>query len=158
MFRDIRKVKNIISEDETKKLLKTCKRGALSVNGDDGYPYVLPINFYYEEDENRLYFHSGKSGYKIESVLKSNKVSFTVWDEGYLEEDDWAYFVKSAILFGKASLVKDEALALEKLRKFAYKYYPTQKEADEEIELDFKAVQMIALDIEHLTGKKIHEK
>ena len=158
MFREIRKVKNVISVEDAKELLRTSKRGALSVNGDDGYPYVLPINFYYEEDENRLYFHSGKTGYKIESILKSDKVSFTVWDEGYLEEDDWAYFVKSAIVFGRASLVTDKDVALDKLRKFAYKYYPTQEEAEEEIELDFNAVQMITIDIEHLTGKKIHEK
>ena len=40
----------------------------------------------------------------------------------------------------------------------AMKYYPNEAEADEEIELDFRAVQMIEITIEHMTGKEIQEK
>ena len=38
------------------------------------------------------------------------------------------------------------------------KYYPNEAEADEEIELDFRTVQMIEITIEHMTGKEIQEK
>ena len=44
------------------------------------------------------------------------------------------------------------------LKTFAMKYYPNEAEADEEIELDFRAVQMIEITIEHMTGKEIQEK
>ena len=44
------------------------------------------------------------------------------------------------------------------LKTFAMKYYPNEAEADEEIELDFLAVQMIEITIEHMTGKEIQEK
>ena len=44
------------------------------------------------------------------------------------------------------------------LKTFATKYYPNEAEADEEIELDFQAVQMIEITIEHMTGKEIQEK
>lgn len=158
MFREIRRVKRAISIDAAKELLKNNKRAALSVQGDDGYPYTVPINYYYDEEDNRIYFHSARVGHKIESMKKNDKVCFTTWDDGYKEEGDWAYYVSSCVVFGKAVLVEDEALALEKIKKFAMKYYPTEQEADEEIARDFKGVQMVAIDIEHISGKKIHEK
>ena len=44
MFRTIRKKKNEISIDTAKALLQSSRRGVLAVNGDDGYPYAIPIN------------------------------------------------------------------------------------------------------------------
>lgn len=158
MFREIRRIKNKITTEECIKLLKTCKRAAFSVNGDDGYPYTIPINFYFSEEENRIYFHCAKSGHKIDSILKNNKVCFTTWDDGYLVDDDWAYYVSSCVVFGTASLVTDLTLIEEKIRPFALKYYPTEEEADEEIRRDVKNVQLIAIDIDHISGKKVHEK
>ena len=49
MFRNMRRVKNEISLEEAKELLKKNRRAALSVHGDDGYPYTIPINFYYDD-------------------------------------------------------------------------------------------------------------
>lgn len=158
MFRKIRKVKNEITIDEAKKLLHTNRRAALSVNGDDGYPYTVPINFYYDEAEGRIYFHSAKKGYKIESICRNDKVCFTTWNDGTRDEGDWAYRVASCVVFGRAKLVKDPTVTLEKLRAFALKYYPTAEEADAEIARDIGGVQMVAIEIEHISGKRIHEK
>lgn len=60
MFRKVRKIKNEITTEEAKELLRNNKRAAFSVNGDNGYPYAIPINFYYDEEENKIYFHSAK--------------------------------------------------------------------------------------------------
>lgn len=158
MFRKMRRIKNEISIEDAKKLLRNNKRASFAVNGDDGYPYAVPIDFYYDEEENRIYFHSAKSGHKIDSIKANDKVCFTTWDDGYLEDGDWAYFVSSCVVFGRAILIEDKDLAVDKIRKFALKYYPTAEEVEEEIKADMAAVQMIAIDIEHITGKKIHEK
>lgn len=48
MFRKVRKIKNEITTEEAKELLRNNKRAAFSVNGDNGYPYAIPINFYYD--------------------------------------------------------------------------------------------------------------
>ncbi|WRK55657.1 hypothetical protein SD457_13480 [Coprobacillaceae bacterium CR2/5/TPMF4] len=45
MFRKIRRTKSEISVEEAKILLKNNKRAAFSVNGDNGYPFTIPINF-----------------------------------------------------------------------------------------------------------------
>jgi hypothetical protein len=158
MFRKIRRIKNEISLEEAKKLLRENRRAALAVNGDDGYPYTVPINFYYDEAENRIYFHSAKKGHKIDAITASDKVCFTTWDNGYQEEGDWAYYVGSCVVFGRARLVDDPVLAERKLRTFAMKYYPTEQDVEDEIAKDGKGVQMVAIDIEHITGKLVHEK
>ena len=158
MFRDVRRTKNALGAEEAKELLRRCPRAALAVNGDDGYPYAIPINFYYDEGEGRIYFHTGRRGYKLEAIQASDKVCLTTWDEGYRDEGDWAYHVSSCVVFGRARVVTDRAVTEKKLRALALKYYPSAEEAEEEIRRGIAAVQMIAMDIEHITGKRVHEK
>ena len=45
MFRKVRKKVNKISVELAKDLVKKSRRGILAVNGDDGYPYAIPINY-----------------------------------------------------------------------------------------------------------------
>lgn len=158
MFRKVMKVKNEITLEEAKDLLRNNKRAAFSVNGDNGYPYTVPINFYYEEEENSVYFHSAKKGHKIDSIINSDKVCLTTWNDGYKDEGDWAYHVSSCVVFGRAVLVTDPKITEEKVRKFALKYYPSAEEVEEEIRLGINAVQLVKIEIEHISGKKIHEK
>ena len=40
MFRNITRIKQVISKDECIEILKKQLRGVLSVNGEDGYPYA----------------------------------------------------------------------------------------------------------------------
>ena len=50
MFREVRRFKQRLNRDECLEILKQTKRGVLSVNGDDGYPYGVPLNHYYDEE------------------------------------------------------------------------------------------------------------
>lgn len=158
MFRKVRKIKNEIAIEDAKALLRNNKRAAFSVNGDNGYPYTIPINFYYDEDENKLYFHSAKKGHKIDSIINSDKVCFTTWNDGYVDDGDWAYHVSSCVVFGRARLVEDRKTTEEKVRKFALKYYPSAEDVEEEIKMGIKGVQLIEIEIQHISGKKVHEK
>lgn len=158
MFRKMRRIKQEMSAEEAKLLLKNNRRAAFSANGDDGYPYTVPVNFYYDEEENRIYFHSAKKGHKIDSIKANDKVCFTTWDDGYLEEGDWAFHVSSCVVFGRARLIEDREITEQKVRKLGLKYYPTVEDVEEEIRQDIDAVQLVAIEIEHISGKKIHEK
>ena len=62
MFRKLVRIKQQIPEEECIEILKAEPRGVLSVIGDDGYPYGMPLNHYYCEDDGKIYFHSGKTG------------------------------------------------------------------------------------------------
>ena len=60
MFRQMRRIKQQLAEDEALEVLKSAKRGVLSVIGDDGWPYGIHLNPYWED--GRLYFHGAKRG------------------------------------------------------------------------------------------------
>ena len=158
MFRKMRRSNQQVSDEVCRNILRTEKRGVLSVVGDDGYPYGVPINFTYEESENTVYFHGSKTGHKIDGIKNSDKVCFTVMDGGYQEEGDWAWYVTSVIAFGRAELVTDMKVAEDQVRKLGLRYCPYPEAVEEEIRRAMNSVQLIALHIEHMTGKKIHEK
>ncbi|MCD7921180.1 MAG: pyridoxamine 5'-phosphate oxidase family protein [Clostridiales bacterium] len=158
MFRDMRRRKQLVSDNECREILRSEKRGVLSVIGDDGYPYGVPIDFYYDEDENTLYLHGAKQGHKIDAIKNCDKVSFTTWNRGSQKDGDWAFYITSVIVMGKAELIDDSDTVFEKAHKLAGKYYPSEEEIEAEWKRDGKNVQMIAVHIQHMTGKLVHEK
>ena len=158
MFRPIRRKKNEISDELAKDLLLKSKRGIFSVNGDDGYPYSIPVNYFYDEENGRIYFHGAKVGHKVDALKKSDKVCFTVFGNESFKEDDWAPYVQSTVVFGRCHLIEDQTKAIELVRELATKYYPNKDLIEEEIVAYGNAVQMFEIDIEHLSGKMIHEK
>ena len=78
MFRPMRRFKQQLTQEECVEILNNEVRGVLSVLGDDDYPYGIPIDFYYNQQENKIYFHGAKEGHKTDSIKKHNKVSFCV--------------------------------------------------------------------------------
>ena len=156
MFRDMRRQNQAISAEYCIELLKNETRGVLSMIGDDGYPYGVPINHYYEK--GKLYFHGGKIGHRVDAVKKCDKVCYTVFDKGYLKEGDWALNVKSVIVFGRIRIVEDFDEAIELCRKLSYKFTDDESYINEEIEKCAKATLVMELDIEHMTGKLVNEK
>lgn len=158
MFRNMRRSKQAVSEDECKKILTEAKRGVFSVIGDNGYPYSLPINFYYDETDNRIYFHGAREGHKADAIKKCDKVCFTTWNKGFKIEGHWEWNVTSVVVFGRAKIIEDLKTIEDRVRKLAYKYYPTKKEAEEDLARSIDKVQLFAIDIEHMTGKLVKEK
>lgn len=159
MFRPMRRKTKDIGIEAAKELLKKERRGVFAVNGDDGYPYAVPVNYIYVEEDNKIYFHGARAGHKIDSLKKCDKVCFTVYgDETIVEEEAWAPYVSSAIVFGRCHLTENQEDNLSLVRMLAEKYYPDKTLIDGEIERSGKAVQMYEISIEHLTGKKIQEK
>ena len=61
MFREIRKKKNQISTEAAEQLLIQARRGVLAVNGREGYPYAIPINYYYDREAQKIYFHGARA-------------------------------------------------------------------------------------------------
>ena len=158
MFREMRRGKQAVSEEVCREILRTEGRAVLSVLGDGGYPYGVPVNFVYDEAENTIYLHGSKEGHKIDAIRACDKVSFTTWNQGVLKEGDWAWWVTSVMVFGRAELVDDLERATEKARELALKYYPNAEDVEPELQSGIRHVQLIAIHIEHMTGKQIHEK
>ena len=79
MFRPIRKKVNEISIDMAKELLRCSRRGVLAVQGDNGYPYAIPINYLYDEETDTILFHGAKAGHKVDSFKSCDRECFTVY-------------------------------------------------------------------------------
>ena len=161
MFRQMRRFKQQLPDEECRQILANTKRGVLSVLGDDDYPYGVPINFVYLPsvgEHGAIYFHSALTGHKIDAITAHDKASFAVMDEGRRNEGEWWYYVKSVINFGRISKVADETLKHDALRALAEKYFPPEVDIEDDIARNGARVHMLELRIEHMTGKDVQEK
>ncbi len=157
MFRKMRRFKQQISNEECIELLKNEKRGVLSVIGDDGYPYGMPLNHYYNEEDGKLYFHGAKEGHKLDSIKACNKVCYTVFDKGFRKDGEWALNVKSVVVFGRMSLVTDEGKAKEICTALSRKFTDDEEYIERELKNALPRVQCLELTPEHITGKLVNE-
>lgn len=155
MFREMRRFKQALPQEECIEILKTEPRGVLAVHGEDGYPYALPMNHIYID--GKLYFHCAKEGHKLEALSKNPKVSFCVMDQGFRKEGDWALNIRSVIVFGKITKVEEKDKILHIVRQLGLKHYPTPESVEIEIEKSLDRVQLLELTIDHLTGKLVNE-
>lgn len=160
MFRKVRKKANEISVEVAKQLIKTERRGILAVNGEDGYPYAIPLNYSYDEEQNKIYFHGARAGYKYDMIKNSDKVCFTVVGNEQIKNPDepWAPYLQSAVVFGRCRFMENTPETMEILKNLAMKYFPTEDIADDMIAASGKAVQMYEIEIEHISGKEVQEK
>jgi len=157
MFRELQRKNKQISMEECIELLKKEPRGVLSVLGDGDYPYGMPMNHWYNEEDGKIYFHCGKSGHRLDALRKCNKVSFCTYDSGYREEGDWALHVKSVIVFGTMEIIDDMDTIADIARKLSYKFTQDEEYIRTEIEKYAKATLLLQLAPEHVCGKQITE-
>ncbi len=156
-FREMRRAKQALSQEECLAILKTAKRGVLSMIGDEGHPYGVYMNPYYNEADGKLYFHGAKVGHKVESLRKDPRACFTVISDGVKDEGGWAYTFRSVIVFGHVEFVDNQEEAIRICRALAKRFNPNDADIEEEIRRAGAAVQVFALVPDHITGKRVHE-
>ncbi len=157
MFRKMRRPDQALPEEDCLQILKTEKRGVLSVIGDDGYPYGTPINHFYNEADGRLYFHGGKIGHKVDAMRACSKVSYCVFDSGTRIEGDWALTFRCVIVFGHMEFIEDSAEIERICRLLSAKFTDDQAYTDAEVRRALSRTLVYALTPEHMTGKRVHE-
>ncbi|MFN8207846.1 MAG: pyridoxamine 5'-phosphate oxidase family protein [Bacteroidales bacterium] len=76
---------------------------------DEGEPYIVPLNFGYEDPF--LYFHSAPAGRKIDILKRNNRVCFEIESEVSVTEGpeacDYTTQYRSVIGYGKVELLSD---------------------------------------------------
>lgn len=156
-FRKMRRIKQEISAEECVEVLCTAPRGILAFNGENGYPYAIPINQFYDKEDGKLYFHCAKQGLKLDLMEKDNKVCFTVIDEGYRKDGEWALNIRSVVCLGHLEVINDHGKVLDQCRKLAGKFYPTEESIEEEIIKAGDRVNMLVMTIDRMNGKLVNE-
>lgn len=157
MFREMMRKKQQISREECIEVLKSQPRGVLSVLGDEGYPYGMPMNHWYCEADGKLYFHSGMKGHRTDAMQACDKASFCVYDEGYRREGEWALNIRSVIVFGRLQMVTDEEKMMEFIWQLGDKFTDDKDYLEREIAQALDHTLVFALDVEHMTGKLVNE-
>ena len=157
MFRKMRRFKQELSKEECIEILKSEPRGVLSMIGDDGYPYGIPMTHWYCEEDEKIYFHGAKEGHKLDAIRKCDKVSFCVYDKGYRREDEWSLNIRSVVVFGRMNIVSDDEKVIEVCSNLCRKFMDDEEYIEQEFKKAGSRVLCMELSPEHITGKLVNE-
>ncbi len=153
MFQKMRRFKQELQQDEIKRILQSNTSGVLALIDNNGYPYTIPLSYVYSND--KIYFHSAKSGHKIDAINNCNKTTFCIIDKDDVKPEKYTTLYKSVIVFGKVELVKSSEETLFAIKELGEKYYPHHDiELQQEIDKNINRFIIIKLEIEHITGKQ----
>ena len=157
MFREMRRSKQALSQQETTDILRRGSSGVLALAGDDGYPYAVPINYVY--DGEKIYFHCAKSGHKLDAIRKNAKASFCVIEQDLVVPEQYTSYYRSIIAFGHIQIITDEAKKRTAIEKLAIKYAPNDTAAnrDQMITREWEPLCMLEMTIDKMTGKEAIE-
>lgn len=150
--------------------------GVLSMMGKNNEAHGIPLSIV--RDGNLLYFHSAKSGEKVEIFLHNPKVSATFVGETRIPDiftpEELAEIIKdesktkllisrvftteceSALVKGRIELVSDENEKFQALKLICEKYTPTKMDYFPlAIKSGLKATNVYKIEMEEVTAKRI---
>jgi len=151
-----RKEKEITDRGALIGILKQGKFASIGMcRGDE--PYLVTMNYGYDQERNALYFHCALKGLKLDFVRSNPRVCGTVIeDRGYkIGECDQAY--RSVVFWGSMYVVED---LQEKKRAIDVLLDHLEDDPDRVREKSLKSddvyqkVGILRLDIDEMTGKQ----
>ena len=152
----MRRMRQQLSKEVCNKILRNATSGTLALLGDGDYPYAVPLSFVY--CGTCIYFHSAKSGHKIDAIKREDKASFCVISKDEIHGDEFTTYFRSVIAFGRITIVSSPGEKLEGAKLLGRKYNPNDEEGlSREIEKSLAHMELLRFDIEHLTGKQAIE-
>lgn len=157
MFRPMRRHRQQLSPEQVQEVLLRGTSGVLSLLGDDGYPYGVPLSYVFHGE--RLYFHCATEGHKVDAIRQEDKASFCVIDQDHVVPEKYTTFYRSVIAFGRVRILEDpeekKAAALLLAEKYAPKDLPSHRE--ETVAESWDSLCMLEMEIQHVTGKAAKE-
>lgn len=144
-------------------VLQRATIGRLATIGNDGYPYVTPVNYVYLDGS--IYFHCARTGEKLDNIRRDPRVCFTVdiplayLDLGYygdLPEPCLVHqFYHCVIIRGRAEVVERIDEKVRALNALVSAHEPSGAEFPP-ITAETRAVALclvVAVRIESISGK-----
>jgi nitroimidazol reductase NimA-like FMN-containing flavoprotein (pyridoxamine 5'-phosphate oxidase superfamily) len=122
----------ISDPNEIQRILSLTNIGRLATSGQDGYPYVTPVNFV--SLNGNIYFHCAPKGEKLDNLTRDPRVCFEVdVPLSYLDIGldpnrpicNLHQFYHCVIIRGSASVVKDDTLKVDALNALIAKHENT---------------------------------
>lgn len=153
-MREMRRGERLLPFEETEKCLIGENWGVLSVHGDEGFPYGVPMNYVW--DNGTVLMHcTGKSSHRLDSLRRDNRVCFTVVPEHTLDRPHWTTLYTSVIIFGTAEIIEDGGEKLAAMRAFMRGLAPEMTE-EAISSCDPKSPSLVMLRVRpvRITGKR----
>lgn len=142
------------SKEKSLNLLSKSVYGRLATCGEDGQPYITPINFVLYNE--KIYFHTGFKGRKLDNIGYNPKVCLEVSSPGKIystsEAKDFTMRFWSVLVFGEASIVHDDEFKLMIMNKLMEKHAREYEFKPLSLE-DIKIVNLVEISIDEISGK-----
>ena len=152
----MRRFKQQLMENETLELLCRSTSGVLSLCGDDGMPYGVPLSHVF--DDGKLYFHSALMGHKVDIIRQNPNASFTVIAKDEIHPERYTTYFQSVIAFGKVRIIEDEHRKREILEILGRRCNPSDSEGlSKEIKTGINRCLVLEMSVDLLTGKQAIE-
>lgn len=155
MFREMRRRRQQLERGECETILHDATSGVLSLAGDEGYPYGVPLSHAYID--GKLVFHGALEGHKMEAIRANPRACYTVVQRDSVVPEEYTTYFRSVIAFGRMRELEGDEKH-ETLVLLGERFWPshlTECEAEIAGRLDHMAV--FVMDIEHLSGKQAKE-
>jgi nitroimidazol reductase NimA-like FMN-containing flavoprotein (pyridoxamine 5'-phosphate oxidase superfamily) len=156
-----RKHSEVTDPKEIQRILSLSNIGRLATVGQDGFPYITPVNFV--SLEGKIYFHCAPKGEKLDNLIRDPRVGFEVdvplsYIDIGLDPDrpicHLHQYYHCVIIRGTATDVKDKALKLTVLNALVAKHEKTEEFEKITAEMPgYKACKVIEIRPDSITAK-----
>ena len=134
-------------------ILENAEYMTLSMMGAEGVPYGVTLSF--ARVENALYFHCANAGYKLDSLRKNPAVCVNAVRQQRTKAEEFTVAFESAVAFGTAFEVTEQAEKERGLLAICKKYAPENAGAAAYI-AQYPQVSVWRIDVREISGK-IHD-
>jgi nitroimidazol reductase NimA-like FMN-containing flavoprotein (pyridoxamine 5'-phosphate oxidase superfamily) len=149
--------KEITSREEIDAIIRAAQVCRIAF-ADGNVPYVVPVSFGY--DGAALYFHTAKTGRKLEFIAANNRVCFELEANVSIHRDEsdpcaWTFAFESVIGYGRMTELESTDAKLQGLNQIMLHYSGREWEIDD---AEISRTRVWLINIESLTGKRSSEK
>ena len=107
--RPMRRKDRRLSAADGRAILAKGTHGVLSVVGDGGWPYAVPMN--YTVMGTQIYLHCARAGYKLDAIARDDRVCFTVVTQAQVIPAHITTLYESVVVLGRAQVGEKGVLA-----------------------------------------------
>ena len=149
---EVRRKDRQISREEAMTLLDAAEYAVLSLVGEDGVPYGIPVNLV--RSGNVLIFHCALEGRKQDCLRHQPRVSVCAVGRIHILPGQFSTEYESVVVEGVAEIVEDENRKIDDLMMLVEKYDPQHLDvAPKYIEKSLSRTGIVEIHIESVTGK-----
>ena len=151
-MREMRRKERQITEEEAWAVVDKCEYAFLAMTAEDGTPYGLPVTIVREG--RNIYFHSALEGRKVECLRRQPRVCLTCVGDTAIQQDRFTTLYESAVAFGTAAEVTENAEKVEVLRLLCLRHTPdNMADFDRAVNASLARTGIWKIAVEELTGK-----